>query len=100
MKLQEIKRNLRDLIPEFVIKVTPIYTLLEWYWTVKENKRVEPYIPDEKDISTTIKHLINGLNRNCLSIETGGLQVYHTKPTEFDDGEYGIRFLVNSHKVY
>ena len=46
MNIEEIKKELCDIVPEFAKEVEPIYQLLEWEW--------RDGVPTKKDIQDSL----------------------------------------------
>lgn len=78
-QISKIKEAALDKMPykigSLALRVAPIYEFLEWEWEIKEGKRVERYIPEYGDITTTLwrlYHLLGG-EFDCISCSSGGL---------------------------
>ena len=89
-EVEEVKKNLRELVLPFARKVQPIYQQLNWTW---QPDRIPRFVPQVKDIEETLCELIDSQDNLEFRIGTGGLQVFSVLPNEFDScGHYGLKF--------
>ena len=85
-RLERAKGELRALAPAFAEKVAPIYTLLNWKWTVGNN---EMRVPGASEILRSLLMLIGRLDESGRSsCRTGGLIAWY----EPSGNECGIEF--------
>jgi len=97
MTLEEIKAELKEMVPEFSERVAPVYTLLEWKWSPGETM---PHIPSVDEIERTLYDLIEGLTEEYLIHGTGGLEAYYNHPDEQEPGCYGLAFTLEHEKSF
>jgi len=93
MELEQIKNELRKLVPDFAERVAPVYEFLKWEWSPGGQIA---HVPDAKEIEKTLLDLIEGLTDKHVGLGTGGLEVYYDLPDKEtgDGGEYGLRFSI------
>ena len=93
MEIEQIKTELRKLVPAFAQRVAPVYELLKWEWSPQGQVA---HIPDAKEIEKTLVDLIEGLTDEYLGNGTGGLKVYYELPDKEtgEGGEYGLLFTI------
>jgi len=91
VKSQEIKSQLRELVPDFAEKVASIYKLLGWEWQPKE----VCFVPTEVDVTRTLYRMINDMDfeEGEGNLSTGGLTVFSEPPNICDTcWNIGLRF--------
>jgi len=93
MELEEIKNELRKLVPTFARRVAPVYEFLKWEWSPGDTPA---HIPDVEEIEQTLYDLVNGLSEEYVGSGTGGLEVYCQMPDKDtgEGGEYGLLFKI------
>jgi len=93
MELEQIKSELRELVPAFAQRVMPVYKLLKWEWAPGGTSA---HVPDEKEIEQTLYELVDGLSEEYFGHGTGGLEVYYRMPDKEtgEGGEYGLLFRI------
>ena len=96
MKIEEIKTELKKMVPEFAKKVAPVYELLGWEWSPRDTA---PHIPSVDEIERTLYDLIEDLTEQFLGSGCGGLDAYYSQPNE-QPGEYGLRFILSEVGFY
>ena len=91
MELKEIKSKLGKAVPDFAVKVQPVYKLLNLEWSPGDSL---PHIPSVGEIENTLYTLIEGLTDEYVEVAIGGLSAYYNIPTKESDeaGSYGIAF--------
>lgn len=89
MEIEQIKTELRKLVPAFAQRVAPVYEFLKWEWS---SEGEIAHIPDAKEIEKTLLDLIEGLTDKYVGHGTGGLEVYYEYYEE--GGEYGLLFKI------
>lgn len=97
MELKEIKEKLEEMVPDFARGVLPIYSLLEWKWSLG---KTTPHIPSVGEIENTLYSLIDGLTEESVLYGTGGLEAYYSQPTEREPGEFGLRFVLKETRSF
>ena len=102
MELKEIKEKLEEMVPDFARRVLPIYSLLEWKWSLG---KTTPHIPSVGEIENTLYGLIEDLtptpsDEEYRVTDTGGLEVYYSKPIEALPGHYGLRFVLEEQESF
>lgn len=93
MELEQIKSELRKLVPAFAQRVAPVYEFLKWEWSPGGQIA---HIPDAEEIGKTLLDLIEGLTDEFVAHGTGGLEVYYELPDKEtgEGGEYGLLFKI------
>lgn len=85
-RLERIKVNLREKVPEFAHKVKPIYDYLDWHWGGGTSCKVPSLIDIEQSLYEKIEYVDNWIFDDDSvrggSISGGGLAV-----TIDEDGE-------------
>ena len=90
--LEEVKAKLRELVPDFVCRVAPIYFTLAWEWSFGRGGYSRIPVPTE--IKAALYTLIDTLSEEVTVNGWRGLEVFWTPPTKQDRGDYGLRFVV------
>jgi len=90
MELEEIKTELKKMVPGFAQKVAPIYELLGWEWSPGDTA---PHIPSVDEIERALYDLIEGLTEKYPGSGIGGLEAHYSQPDE-QGGEYGLEFIL------
>lgn len=89
MTVEEIKPELKKMVPSFAAKIAPVYQTLEWQWSPGKSM---PHIPLVGEIENTLYSLIEGLAGDHDEVGTGGLSAYYRMPDENESGCYGLAF--------
>lgn len=97
MEVKEIKEKLREKVPDFARKVLPIYSLLEWEWSLGKSA---PHIPSVGEIENALYSLIDGLTEEYWVHSGGGLEAYYKQPDEDEPGYYGLRFVLEEQESF
>ena len=97
MTVEQIKAELKKMIPEFARRVAPIYQLLDWKWSPGDSK---PYVPTVKTIEKAIYEAIKRLSEEICSSDTGGVEAYYELPDEGNPGEYGLMFIFSKEEFF
>jgi hypothetical protein len=75
---EEMKVELLKKIPEFVLRVQPIYALLGWKWSNGE-------VPSVDEIDEMARTLIISLGQKCSGASSGGLTARIMRDTDCGD---------------
>ncbi len=97
MNLKEIKSKLNKMVPDFAMKVAPIYRLLKWEWSPGQSK---PHIPSVGEIENTLYGLIEDLTDEYIKHGTGGLVAYYELPNDREPGRYGLAFEIHEETAF
>ena len=71
-------------------KAAEVFKAMGWRWYVKNNKRVDAYIPDVLDIRDTLAQLTKNIGGSVVSSSTGRLHARVIK----DGGETFINYFI------
>lgn len=98
MNVVGIKKELKQMAPEFAARVQPIYQLLGWKWTRDSD---EPFVPQVSHILDALLDLVEGIDEDFSSETSGGLEVFYSDPTPFGlCGYYGFRFKFDDFVIW
>ena len=95
MKVEEIKTELRKVVPAFAQRIAPVYQVLKWEWSPGKTK---PHIPDAREIEKELYQCIDGLTDKYVTNGSGGIEAYYVMPDEEigePAGTYGLRLIVD-----
>ncbi|MBA7567810.1 hypothetical protein ES708_09528 [subsurface metagenome] len=89
MTVDEIKAELKKMVPSFAAKIAPVYETLKWQWSPEKST---PHIPSVGEIENLLYGLIEGLTGDFCELTSGGLSAYYRMPDNSESGCYGLSF--------
>ncbi len=107
MNLEEIKADLKTMVPAFARRVAPLYVQLGWKWDKSSEKASRSlHVPPASEIEEALYGLINdfeekrGMTDEAVGI--GGVEAYYQMPDAVpgEPGEYGLRFILEEDRHF